>query len=191
MIARTRIHALLAVALAALLLCGCPPAPREATAPDATPPDDAEDTPPAGDDALPDTFEARVTRVIDGDTVEIEGGEHVRYIGMDTPEMSPREPWAEEATAANRELVEGEMVTLTLDVERRDRYGRLLAYVHVDDTFVNAELVRRGLAQIMTVPPNVRHAERFLKLQRRAREQGRGMWAEHDPPTRTRPGNTQ
>ncbi len=125
-----------------------------------------------------DEFEALCTRVIDGDTIELADGEHVRYIGMDTAEMRPIEAYARAATEANREMVEGEMVRLVLDVEKRDRYGRLLAYVYVDDTFVNAELVRRGLAQVATYPPNVRHQEHFLKLQREAREAGRGLWSE-------------
>lgn len=126
----------------------------------------------------PDEFEALCTRVIDGDTIELLGGERVRYIGMDTPEMRPVEAYAKAATHANRELVEEEMVRLVTDVEERDRYGRLLAYVYVDGTFVNAELVRRGLAQVATYPPNVRHQEHFLKLQREAREAGRGLWSD-------------
>jgi micrococcal nuclease len=68
-------------------------------------------------------------------------------------------------------------VRLELDVQARDRYGRLLAYVWLGDTMVNAELLRLGLAQVMTVPPNVRHQALFLKLQREARESGRGLWS--------------
>lgn len=123
-------------------------------------------------------FEIECARVIDGDTIELSGGERVRYIGIDTPEMRPVEPWAEAATEANRALVEGRVLRLVLDVEERDRYGRLLAYVWVDDTFVNAELVRRGLAQVSTYPPNVRYQDYFLKLQREARRAGRGLWAQ-------------
>jgi micrococcal nuclease len=131
----------------------------------------AEDPPPEG-------FVAECTRVIDGDTIELSDGEHVRYIGMDTPEMRPVEEYAEAATEANRELVEGKTVIVVPDVELRDRYGRLLAYIYVDDTFVNAELVRRGLAQVATYPPNVRYQGYFLKLQREAREAGRGLWSD-------------
>ena len=126
---------------------------------------------------FPQQFEALCTRVIDGDTIELADGEHVRYIGMDTPEMRPVEAYAKAATEANRELVEHETVRLVMDVEERDRYGRVLAYVYVDDLFVNAELVRRGLAQVATYPPNVRHQDLFLQLQREARESGRGLWA--------------
>ncbi len=132
----------------------------------------------ATQDQSTEGFRALCTRVIDGDTIELLDGERVRYIGMDTPEMRPVEAWAKAATEANRELVEEQMVRLVLDVEERDRYGRLLAYVYVDDTFVNAELVRRGLAQVSTYPPNVRHEDHFLKLQREAREAGRGLWSD-------------
>jgi micrococcal nuclease len=73
--------------------------------------------------------------------------------------------------------VEGKRVRLELDVQSRDRYGRLLAYVWVQDTMVNAELLRLGVAQVMTVPPNVRHRDRFRALERAARDSRRGLWA--------------
>jgi len=76
-------------------------------------------------------------------------------------------------------------VRLELDVQERDRYGRLLAYVYVGDMMVNAELARRGYAQVMTIPPNIRYQERFLALQREAREQKRGLWADPAPPATT------
>ena len=126
----------------------------------------------------------RVTRITDGDTihVEIDGqDERVRYIGIDTPETehSPRgaQAFGAEAMEANRRLVENRTVRLVLDVEPRDRYGRLLAYVYLDETFVNAELVREGFAKQLTVPPNVRHADEFRRLEREAREAQRGLWA--------------
>ncbi len=127
-------------------------------------------------------FEALCARVIDGDTIELADGEHVRYIGIDTPEMRPVEAWAEAATAANRELVEGRVVRLELDVQERDRYGRLLAYVWAGDVLVNEELVRRGLAQVSTYPPDVRYEQRFLAAQRAARQAGRGLWSDAAPP---------
>lgn len=124
-----------------------------------------------------------VVRVVDGDTIHVRLGdrvEKVRYIGVNTPEVHGRaggpQPGAVEATALNRALVEGRRVRLELDVRERDRYGRLLAYVWVGDVLVNAELVRRGYAQVMTVPPNVRYQGLFLRLQRDAREAGRGLW---------------
>jgi len=120
---------------------------------------------------------------VDGDTIQVRIGdrlEKVRYIGMNAPEVHhPRkgeEPGGREASEVNRQLVGGQQVRLELDVQERDRYGRLLAYVWVGDTMVNAELVRRGYAQVMTIPPNVRYQQMFLKLQREAREAGRGLW---------------
>jgi micrococcal nuclease len=80
-------------------------------------------------------------------------------------------------------LVAGQQVRVEFDVQERDRYGRLLAYVYVRDQMVNAELVRRGYAQVMTVPPNVRYQALFVKLQREAREQKRGLWADPSEPT--------
>jgi len=124
-----------------------------------------------------------VVRVVDGDTIHVRidaGVEKVRYIGVNTPEVhhptKGEEPGGREAAEVNRRLIEGKTVRLELDVRERDRYGRLLAYVWVGDVMVNAELVRLGYAQVMTVPPNVRYQQLFLKLQREAREAGRGLW---------------
>ena len=122
--------------------------------------------------------------MVDGDTiwVELNGQrEKVRYIGMDAPEtqhpVKGVQEYGHEAKAANRKLVESKTVRLEFDVGRRDRYGRLLAYVYLEDgTFVNAWLVEHGFAQVMTVPPNVKHQDLFLNLQREAREAGRGLW---------------
>jgi len=133
--------------------------------------------------ALAAPLEGAVVRVVDGDTIHVKIGERVekvRYIGVNTPEVhhptKGEEPGGREATDANRRLVAGKRVRLETDVQARDRYGRLLAYVWVGDVMVNAELVRQGYAQVMTVPPNVRHQELFVKLQREAREAGRGLW---------------
>jgi micrococcal nuclease len=129
---------------------------------------------------------ARVLRVVDGDTILVSLGgrrERVRYIGIDTPESvkpgSPVECFAKRAAARNRALVDGRRVTLRFDAEERDRYGRLLAYVHRDTPprFVNAALVSEGYAQTLTIPPNVAQAELFGRLQREAREAGRGLWS--------------
>jgi len=117
-----------------------------------------------------------VVRVFDGDTIEVELGgerERVRYIGIDTPEMGDERPeirsLAFEARQANARLVEGRLVRLELDVDKRDRYGRLLAYVWVGDTLVNEALVRGGYAAPYTFPPNVRYVERFVEAARLAR----------------------
>ena len=137
------------------------------------------------------SLEGVVVRVVDGDTIHVRVAdrvEKVRYIGVNTPEVHhPRkgeEPGGRAAADVNRQLVSGRRVRLELDAQPRDRYGRLLAYVWVADTMVNAELVRRGFAQVMTIPPNVRHQSLFLKLQREAREAHRGLWAEPAPTAR-------
>jgi len=129
---------------------------------------------------------APVVRVVDGDTIRVglpSGEEPVRYIGIDTPEsVKPGAPvgcFAKRASAYNERLVSGERVRLVYDIERRDRYGRLLAYVYRarDGLFVNAELVRRGYATAVTFPPNVAHEREFRRLARRARMSGRGLWS--------------
>lgn len=134
-------------------------------------------------DAAPTRLEGVVVRVVDGDTVHVRVGERVekvRYIGVNAPEVHyperGEEPGGREAAEVNRTLVEGKRVRLELDVQERDRHRRLLAYVWVGGVMVNAELVRRGYAQVMTVPPNVRYQDLFLRLQRDAREAGRGLW---------------
>jgi micrococcal nuclease len=128
----------------------------------------------------------RVERVVDGDTIVVRLGgtdERVRYIGMDTPEdVKPGTPvqcFALAAAAANRRLVAGREVRLVPDAEARDRYGRMLAYVYrePDGLFVNAELVRRGYARVLTIPPNVAHESEFRRLARHARAAGRGLWS--------------
>ena len=126
-----------------------------------------------------------IQRAIDGDTVDLSDGRHLRYIGIDTPDVRRRrgdrwveepEPFGREASARNRQLVEGKRVRLEFDVQKRDRYGRLLAYVHLGDLMVNAELMQEGFAQPMTIPPNVKHAELFRRLAQEARQNRRGLW---------------
>ena len=120
----------------------------------------------------------RVIQVVDGDTVVIEGGQRVRYIGIDTPELGPpAEPFAIEARQANRVLVEGKEVRLEKDASETDRYGRLLRYVYVDGTFVNAELVRQGLAHARDYPPDTRRQDTLNEMEDEARQAGRGIWA--------------
>ena len=134
-------------------------------------------------DEPPPRATALVTRVVDGDTVEValDGGEEdVRYIGVDTPEtVKPETPvqcFGPQASAFNHRLVEGRRVRLVFGEERRDVYGRLLAYVYLDGRFVNAELLRRGLARTLTIPPNDRFADRFKRLEIAAARAGRGLW---------------
>jgi len=123
-----------------------------------------------------------VQRVIDGDTVVLVGGERLRYIGIDTPELKHRNKdirtMAMVAKSVNKKLVSGKKLVIKYDIEKRDKYGRLLAYVYTEDgTFVNAELMKMGYAQILTVPPNVMYADHFLSLQRQARKAKRGFWS--------------
>ena len=124
------------------------------------------------------TDTTKVTQVTDGDTITIADGSFVRYIGIDTPEVYPTlEAFGMEAWQANRELVEGKTVRLEQDISNTDRYGRLLRYVYVDDIFVNAELVRRGLARAEAYPPDTKSHDYLEELETEARQAGRGMWA--------------
>ena len=122
----------------------------------------------------------KVVKVIDGDTIELENGQKVRYIGVNTPEtVDPRksiECYGKEASNKNKELVEGKFVRLEKDVSETDRYGRLLRYIWINDTFVNEYLVREGYAQVSTYPPDVKYEERFLDAQRIAVNEERGLW---------------
>jgi micrococcal nuclease len=126
----------------------------------------------------------QVLDVVDGDTIEVDLDgveEDVRYIGIDTPEsVAPDQPvecFGVEASELNQRLVGDAEVRLVFDAERRDDYGRLLAYVYRGDGFVNAELVRRGYARTLTIEPNDRFAARFERLQQAAANAGRGLWA--------------
>lgn len=127
---------------------------------------------------------AKVTRVNDGDTIEIEGGQKLRYIGMDTPELyDPRKPvqcFGTEAKEKNKELVEGKIVKLEKDVSETDKYGRLLRYVWVDNLLVNDYLVKEGYARISTYPPDVKYQSLFSQSEKEARENKRGLWGKCD-----------
>jgi micrococcal nuclease len=133
--------------------------------------------------AAPRALEGVVVKIVDGDTIHVRTAERIekiRYIGINAPEIHHptrgEEPGGRDASEANRRLVAGRHVRLELDVQSRDRYGRLLAYVWVGETMINAELVRQGYAQVMTVPPNVRYQRLLVDLQRDARQAGRGLW---------------
>lgn len=121
---------------------------------------------------------AVVVRVVDDDTiiVNLNGTEErLRYIGMDTPETY--EPYFDQATEANRLLVDGQTVRLVRDVSDRDRYGRLLRYVYLPDgTFVNAALVRQGWARAAAYPPDTAHADEFAQLEAEAYAARLGIW---------------
>ena len=145
------------------------------------------------------TLPARVTVVVDGDTVHVrlENGkeEKVRFIGVDTPESTREvEPYGKEAAAYTKKRLEGKTVYLELDVGERDKYGRLLAYVWLSPPenggeaqtrakMFNAELLLAGYAQLMTIPPNVKYADMFAKFQREAQERSAGLWGTTPAPT--------
>lgn len=130
---------------------------------------------PAPDDARRD---CTVERIIDGDTFVCRGGERIRLLLIDTPERH-QEPFGSQATAQLREMIPpGTSVRLALDFEERDRYGRTLAHVYAPDgTWVNREIVRRGFAVPMVIPPNVRHVEEIRAAAAAARRDRVGLWA--------------
>jgi micrococcal nuclease len=126
---------------------------------------------------------ARVTDVIDGDTVRavVDGRElTVRLIGIDTPEKdgpyTDLECYGHEATAYTRDRIDGRDVDLSFDVERTDRFDRTLAYVWLGEELVNESILEAGAGVLLTIPPNVAFADRFEAAQRGAREAGRGLW---------------
>ena len=183
-----RTAAALALALVGMALIGCGEgqerpvpslSPVTTTLPSPTP-FAATDSPtpsPIVSSATP-RDQALVTRVIDGDTIEIEGGERVRYIGMDTPEDTlVGECFGEQATRRNRELVEGRIVGLERDISETDRFGRLLRYVWVGGEMINEVLVDEGFALAATFPPDVKYESTFLLAQRHARAEGLGLWS--------------
>lgn len=136
----------------------------------------------------------KVIKVIDGDTFKLENRENVRLIGIDCPEsrvnakakkdskgtaqdLKTITKMGKEATKFVKELVEGKYVKIQFDVERKDRYERLLAYMYLQDgSFLNASIVKSGYASPMTIPPNVKYADLFQKLYQEARENKRGLW---------------
>ena len=138
---------------------------------------------------LPAGVDLAVDRVVDGDTIVVSGGRTVRLIGVDTPETKdPRRPvgcFGKEASHFTASLLpRGTPVRLVGDVEQRDRYDRTLAYVYrlSDGLFVNAELLRRGYAEVLTIAPNVAHAPEFAALAGSARASGTGLWQACDHP---------
>lgn len=164
-----------------------PPTPTtRAQTPDWAPPRPTSTRTPA---LAPGWTRARVLSVTDGDSIVVEvDGEvrEVRYIGIDCPEGT--EALGPEATRENAELVGGKMVELERDVSETDRYGRLLRYVWVGDLLVNGELVRLGYATARAYPPDVRHQDLLARLEKEAREAGRGLWALVGQPTASRSG---
>ena len=126
--------------------------------------------------------EALVAKVIDGDTIQLENGDIVHYIGISAPHLKNKEGgnefFAREAVRKNKSLVLSKNVRLEFDVERKDQEGRLLAYVYVKNLFVNAELVRLGFARAAVSPPNVKHKDLLLRNEKEASIKSVGLWQE-------------
>jgi micrococcal nuclease len=133
---------------------------------------------------------AIVTRVIDGDTIEVDisgQNQKVRYLGVDTPEtVDPRKSvqcFGKKASDENKKLVAGKAVELEKDVSETDKYGRLLRFVYIKNSdgsrlFVNDYLVRFGFARVLTFPPDVKFQQQFLEAQRQAQQNNLGLWKE-------------
>jgi len=119
--------------------------------------------------------QALVTSVIDGDTVVLADGRHVRYLGIDTPESG--DYYFVEATSRNVELVEGKTVELQSGKRDTDEYGRFLRYVYVNGVFVNAELVVEGYATAYIFDPDDRYSQVLVQLEQYAKLRERGLWA--------------
>ncbi|MGQ9919822.1 MAG: thermonuclease family protein [Desulfobacca sp.] len=124
-----------------------------------------------------------VAQVKDGDSIVLSDGREVRYLGIDTLELTSREPreltWARQAKQVNAELVQGVKLRLEYDVERYDQYNRLLAYVRLPDgQLLNVILVRRGLARVLLTPPNLRYRAELIQAQNLAIDQRLGIWQE-------------
>lgn len=130
----------------------------------------------------PNTQSVKVVRVIDGDTIELETGQKVRYIGINAPETVHPEKSLQcfgfEASNKNKELVEGKSVRLEKDVSETDKYGRLLRYVFLGNTSVNKFLVEEGYAYASTYPPDVKYQEVLNLAQQQAQEQKKGLWSD-------------
>lgn len=153
--------------------------PGPTLAPVATP---EEETNSQGALPQPGSFQdALVTRVIDGDTIEIAGGIRVRYLGMDTPESSQsgkeEECFGYEAHKENQRLVGGKVVRLEEDFSETDGYGRLLRYVWVGETLINEILVNQGYARASSQRPDFKYQQRLLQAENKAKENQRGFWS--------------
>jgi len=145
------------------------------------------------DDQLPKLY---VRRIVDGDTIVLSDGTKVRLIGVDTPEIHNSEKLLKDSRRSGRDIRTiqrmgsrakeftkrkclGKAVRLEYDVERKDRYGRTLAYVRLEDgALLNAEIIRSGYGRLMTIPPNVKYADLFLNLEREARKGSKGLWGD-------------
>lgn len=126
--------------------------------------------------STPFTVTVKVTKVIDGDTIVIDTGQKIRYIGMDTPETETNECYATEASEINKSLVLGKEVRLEKDVSETDKYGRLLRYVYVGDILIDDYLVKNGYAKTMNIKPDIKYKEQLLMSEKYAKENKLGLW---------------
>ncbi len=126
------------------------------------------------------SFSAKVDWVTDGDTIRLDDGRHVRLLGINTPELAKdghaTEPMAKEARQFLNRLVDSQTVQIIYGKQSTDKYGRLLAYVFLNDTDVQLELLNQGLASVVAIPPNTRMADRYLAAESDARSQQKGIW---------------
>jgi len=200
---------LICLVLLPAVTLGCPPQtqPPEVIAPEETPqveqevveePEVIEE--PEIQEPAPHVIKVTVTRIVDGDTIHVvlDGvTETVRIIGVDTPETvhpdKPVEPFGPEATEFAREMLDGKQVWLEMDVQERCRFGRLLAYVWIQQPLsgnesevrakmFNAKLLLSGYAQCFIFPPNVKYVDMFTTFQQEAREANRGLWGKEEKP---------
>ncbi|MFH1601797.1 MAG: thermonuclease family protein [Candidatus Shapirobacteria bacterium] len=115
-----------------------------------------------------------VIRVIDGDTILLENGQVIRYLGVDTPEIN--HCFAKEATQENQELVLGKLVKLEKDITQKDDYGRLLRYVWVNNQMINQILLNNGFGKKLLIPPDLKYRDLFSSAQEYAQENNLGLW---------------
>ncbi len=125
----------------------------------------------------PAAYFAKVTKVFDGDTIEIETGEKVRYIGIDTPEVYPKvQCYSMESKKENEKLVLGKTVRLEKDTSETDKYGRQLRYVYINQDFINDDLVKGGYAKVETVRPDFKYENKFTESEIYAKQNNLGLW---------------
>lgn len=137
------------------------------------------------------TQSAKVTKVVDGDTIKLESGQTVRLIGIDTPEtVDPRrgvQCFGKEASDKTKELLVGALITLEKDVSETDKYGRLLRYVYKDGVMINKLLVEQGYAHASSYPPDVKYQDQLKTAEQEARKAGRGLWSDCESSSNTTP----
>lgn len=174
------------VSTSALITTTTPPATVDATA-----------TAASSDNHHPaptDSEIATVTKVIDGDTVQLSDGRKLRYIGVDTPEtVDPRRRvgcYGKQASEKNRELVLGKEIIMKKDISDTDKFGRLLRYVYVGEVMINQLLISEGFGKAKSYPPDIKYQQQFREAEKQAREQGRGLWGEACANINTTPHTT-